>query len=99
MQAAPDAEDSMSFLGVASRALIIVFLLSTMVSIGLEVTLKEIMLAASNKRPFIAALFANFIVVPLLGLGIARILPMPATVETGFLLLAAAPGALFAINF
>ena len=88
-----------SLLGVASKALIIVFLLSTMISIGLEVTLKEIMLAASNKRLFIRALFANFILVPLLGLGIARILPMPTNIETGFLLLAAAPGALFAINF
>ena len=88
-----------SLLGVSSKALIIVFLLSTMLSIGLEVTLKEIMLVASNKRLFIVALVANFILVPLLGLGIARILPMPMNIETGFLLLAAAPGALFAINF
>ena len=89
----------MSFLGTASKALIIVFLLSSMVSIGLEVTLKEIMLAARNKRLLTRALFANLILVPLLGLGIARILPMPMNVETGFLLLAAAPGAIFAINF
>jgi len=88
-----------SLLGAASKALIIVFLLSTMISIGLEVTLKEIMIAASNKRLFIKALFANFILVPVLGLGIARILPMPTNIETGFLLLAGAPGALFAINF
>jgi BASS family bile acid:Na+ symporter len=88
-----------SLLGVASKALIIVFLLSTMISIGIEVTLQEIMSAASNKRLFIMALFANFILVPLLGLGIARILPMPMNIEIGFLLLAAAPGALFAINF
>jgi len=88
-----------SLLGVASKTLIIVFLLSTMISIGLEVTLKEIMVAASNKSLFIKALVANFILVPLLGLGIARILPMLTNVETGFLLLAAAPGALFAINF
>jgi BASS family bile acid:Na+ symporter len=88
-----------SLLGGASKALIIVFLLSTMISIGIEVTLKEIMLAASNKSLFIRALVVNFILVPLLGLGIARVLPMPMNIETGFLLLAAAPGALFAINF
>jgi len=82
----------MSLLGTASKALIIVFLLSSMVSIGLEVTPKEIMLAARNKRLLTRALFANLILVPLLGLGIARILPMPMNVETGFLLLAAAPG-------
>jgi BASS family bile acid:Na+ symporter len=86
-------------LGVASKALIIVFLLSTMISIGLEVTHQEIIAEASNKSLFIRALFANFILVPFLGLGIARILPMPMNIETGFLLLAAAPGALFAINF
>jgi len=89
----------MSLLGSASKVLTIVFLLSTMVSIGLEVTLKEIMLVASDKRLFIRALFANFILVPLLGLVIARILPMPTNIETAFLLLAGAPGALFAINF
>jgi len=88
-----------SLLGGASKALIILFLLSTMISIGLEVTFKEILLAASNKSLFMKALFANFILVPLLGLGVARILPMPANIETGFLLLAAAPGAIFAINF
>ena len=86
-------------LGVASKALIIVFLLSTMISIGIEVTLKEIIVEASNKSLFIRALVANFVLVPLLGLCIARILPMPTNIETGFLLLAAAPGALFAINF
>jgi BASS family bile acid:Na+ symporter len=89
----------MSLLGSASKALTILFLLSTMISIGLEVTLKEIMLVASNKRLLIRALLANFILVPLLGLIIARILPMPTNIETGFLLLAGAPGALFAINF
>ena len=88
-----------SLLRGASKALIIVFLLSSMISIGLEVTLKEILLAASNKSLFIKALVANFILVPLLALGIARILPMAMNIETGFLLLAAAPGALFAINF
>ena len=88
-----------SLLGATSKALTILFLLSTMISIGLEVTLKEIMLVGSNKRLLSRALFANFILVPLLGLVIARILPMPTNIETGFLLLAGAPGALFAINF
>jgi bile acid:Na+ symporter, BASS family len=88
-----------SLLGAGSKALIIVFLLSAMISVGLEVTVKEILLAASNKRLLVRALFANFVLVPLVGLAIARILPMPMNVETGFLLLAAAPGALFAINF
>jgi bile acid:Na+ symporter, BASS family len=87
------------FLGFASKALIIVLLLSAMISVGLEVTVKEFRLAASNRRALIRALFANFILVPLLGLAIARVFPMPTNIMTGFLLLAAAPGAPFAINF
>jgi BASS family bile acid:Na+ symporter len=88
-----------SLLGPAAHALLIAFLLSVMTSIGLEVTLGECIAALHDKRLLIGALFANFVVVPLVGLLLAKVLPMPANIETGFLLLAAAPGALFAINF
>jgi BASS family bile acid:Na+ symporter len=76
-----------------------VFLVTVMMSIGLELTIGECLAILRNRRLFASALVANFVVVPLLGLAIARILPMPRDVEVGFLLLAAAPGALFAINF
>jgi BASS family bile acid:Na+ symporter len=88
-----------SLLGPAARALLIGFLVTVMISVGLEVTARECVATLRNQRHLIGALVANFVVVPLLGLGIARILPMPTNIETGFLLLAAAPGALFAINF
>jgi bile acid:Na+ symporter, BASS family len=88
-----------SLLGPAAHALLIAFLVSVMISIGLEVTLGEYIAALRDKRLLISALFANFVVVPLLGLLLAKVLPMPANIETAFLLLAAAPGALFAINF
>jgi bile acid:Na+ symporter, BASS family len=88
-----------SLLGPAARALLIAFLVSVMVSVGLEVTAKECLAVFGKKRLVIGALLANFVIVPLLGLAISKILPMPANIETGFLLLAVAPGALFAINF
>jgi len=88
-----------SLLGPAARGLLIAFLVSVMVSVGLEVSAEEFPAVFRNKRLVIGALFANFVVVPLLGLGITKVLHMPTNVETGFLLLAAAPGALFAINF
>jgi BASS family bile acid:Na+ symporter len=88
-----------SLLGPAAHALLIAFLVSVMISVGLEVTVGECIAALRDKRLLIGALFANFVVVPLLGLLIGKVLPMPANIETGFLLLAAAPGALFAINF
>jgi BASS family bile acid:Na+ symporter len=88
-----------SLLGPAARALLIGFLITAMMSVGLEVTAQECVATLRNQRNLIGALLANFVVVPLLGLGIARIIPMPPNIETGFLLLAAAPGAVFAINF
>jgi BASS family bile acid:Na+ symporter len=88
-----------SLLGPAARVLLIGFLVTVMMSVGLEVTARESVATLRNQRHVIGALLANFVVVPLLGLGIARIVPMPTNIETGFLLLAAAPGALFAINF
>jgi bile acid:Na+ symporter, BASS family len=88
-----------SLLGPAARALLIGFLITVMLSVGLEVTARECGATLRNKRLLIGALLANFVLVPLLGLGITKIISMPANIETGFLLLAAAPGALFAINF
>ena len=88
-----------SLLGPAAHALLIAFLVSVMISVGLEVTQGECIAALRDKRLLFGALFGNFVVVPLVGLLIAKVLPMPANIETGFLLLAAAPGAVFAINF
>ena len=88
-----------SLLGPAARALLIAFLVTVMMSVGLDVTARECVATLRNKRLLIGALLGNFVIVPLLGLLIAKLLPMPANIETGFLLLAAAPGAIFAINF
>lgn len=88
-----------SLAGAVATAAIALFVVTVMFSIGLEVTAGECLAVLRNRRLMISALLANFVLVPLLGLGIARILPMPPAIETGFLLLAAAPGAVFAINF
>jgi bile acid:Na+ symporter, BASS family len=88
-----------SLAGSVATVVMILFLITVMLSIGLEVTVGECLAAIRNRRLLLSALVANFVLVPLLGLGIARILPMPPAIETGFLLLAAAPGAVFAINF
>ena len=88
-----------SLAGPASTVVLCAFLVAVMISIGLEVTLGECISVLRNRRLLLSALAANFIIVPLLGLGIATLLPMPTGIETGFLLLAAAPGGMFAINF
>jgi predicted Na+-dependent transporter len=88
-----------SLTGSVATAFMILFLVTVMLSIGLEVTIGECLAALRNKRLIISALVANFVLVPLLGLGITRIVPMAPAIVTGFMLLAAAPGAVFAINF
>jgi BASS family bile acid:Na+ symporter len=77
----------------------ILFLVTVMMSIGLELTIGECLSVLRDRGLLASALVVNFVVVPLLGLVIAKILPMPRDIEVGFLLLAAAPGALFAVNF
>jgi len=88
-----------SLAGSVATAAIILFLIAVMLSIGLEVTAGECLAVLRNRRLMLSALLANFVLVPLLGLGIAKMFSMPPAIEMGFLLLAAAPGAVFAVNF
>ena len=88
-----------ALLGPVETVLTILFLVSVMLEIGLEVTPEELGATARNKGLIARSLLANFVLVPILGLFLASLLPMPADLETGFLLLAAAPGALFATQF
>lgn len=86
-------------LGPVASTFVVIFLVSVMFSIGLEVTLAGLV-AVTHKRQLLAkTLIGNFVVMPLLAILIARVLPLSRNVEVGLLLLAAAPGALFAINF
>ena len=45
------------------------------------------------------ALLANFVIIPILGIIIARFFDLPPDIRTGFLLLAMAPGGLLAFQF
>lgn len=76
-----------------------VFLLTAMLGIGLQVEAQDArsMLAA---RGLVARSFAaNFLVVPALGIFLVHQVPMAPDVETGFLLVALAPGGLGALQF
>lgn len=88
-----------TLLGPFATVLTIVFLFSVMLEIGLEVSPEELGGIAHNRRLVARALLANFVLVPALGLFLASVFPMPTQLETGFLLLAATPGALFATQF
>lgn len=88
-----------ALLGPVSSACVILFLVSVMLSVGLEVTVTELTSVLHRRQLLIKAFIGNFVLVPLLGILIVAIVRLPLNVEEGLLLLAAAPGALFAINF
>jgi BASS family bile acid:Na+ symporter len=75
------------------------FLCSMMLSIGLEVAWRQLLDAFRDWSLLGRALVANLVLVPLLGLVLARLFPMSPDIAAGMLILAAAPGAPFAVHF
>lgn len=81
------------------RLLVLAFLVTSMLSIGLRSGAAEIR-ALIGERNFVAkALVANFVLVPLLALALTRLLPLPPGPGAALLLLACVPGGLSAIHF
>ena len=86
-------------LGPLSKSLARAFLVSMSLSIGLEITRREVAGLLRDKGLLLRALAANIVLVPLLGVILVWIWPMPRDFEIAFLLLAAAPGAPSAIRY
>jgi bile acid:Na+ symporter, BASS family len=86
-------------LGPLSKSLARAFLVSMSLSIGLEITWREVVGLLRDKGLLLRALVANIVLVPLLGMIIVWIFPMPRDFKIAFLLLAAAPGAPSAVRY
>jgi bile acid:Na+ symporter, BASS family len=86
-------------LGPLAWLLAYVFLVSAMLSIGLEVSGRQVLGTLRDRSLMGRALVANLVVVPVLGLVLVRLFPMSPDVAAGLLILAAAPGAPFAVQF
>lgn len=88
-----------SILGPLSKSLAIAFLVCMTISLGLQVTWRQFLTLLRDKGLLFRALAANLILVPLLGLALAKIIPMPPDFAIAFLLLAAAPGAPMSLSY
>jgi BASS family bile acid:Na+ symporter len=77
---------------------VLVFAVSSMLSVGFSHTIREIMKPFRNIREVMKALLANFVLVPLLGYLIINILPLDRPFEVGLILVACAAGAPFLIK-
>jgi len=81
------------------KILTYVFLVSTMLVIGLTVTGGEILTALRDRRLMGRVLLANFVLVPLLGYLLIVFIPLSPGTKLALALLALAPGGLTAIQF
>lgn len=82
-----------------ARLLAYVFVVSVMLSIGLEVTARQVGGALRDAGLMSRALVANLVLVPALALALVWLVPLPPDIAAGVLILAAAPGAPSALSF
>jgi predicted Na+-dependent transporter len=75
-----------------------VFAVSSLLSVGLAYSIREILSPLREARAIFRALVANFVLVPLLAVGIVRIFPMDPPLALGIFLLAGSAGAAFLIK-
>lgn len=73
----------------------LVFVVGSMLSMGLSLTVAQIIKPLKNTRLVMLALLANFLIVPALAYGITAIIPMSEGARIGLILLSTAAGAPF----
>ena len=74
---------------------VLVFVISSMLSMGLSLTMQQIIDPLKNARLVILALVANFILVPIVAVVLTLILPLNQSITIGLILLSTAAGAPF----
>lgn len=80
---------------VLAQLSMLVFVISSMLSMGLSLKMAQIIAPLKNVRLVLMALVANFILVPLLAVLITTVFTLDESVRIGLILLAAAAGAPF----
>jgi len=87
-----------TFLSTISALTGLTFVVASMLGTGLSLTVAQILQPLKNARLVILALLANFVLVPLLAFGIARVLPLDETLQIGLIVLATTAGAPFLVK-
>jgi BASS family bile acid:Na+ symporter len=86
------------FLRILSSLSILVFAVSSMLSAGLSFTVRDIVAPLREPNRVARALVGNFVLVPLLAVGVARALSLDPAPALGLILLGSAAGAPFLIK-
>ncbi|TDI84021.1 MAG: bile acid:sodium symporter family protein [Chloroflexi bacterium] len=74
---------------------VLVFVIGSMLSMGLSLTTKQIIEPLRNTRLVVLALVANFVVVPIAAYVITLVLPLDESISIGLILVSTAAGAPF----
>jgi BASS family bile acid:Na+ symporter len=82
-------------LATLAQLSVLVFVIGSMMSMGLSLTMKQILDPLKNTRLVILALAASFILVPIVAVIITLVLPLDESVGIGLILLSTAAGAPF----
>jgi BASS family bile acid:Na+ symporter len=85
----------MEFLSKIVPVVMLVFVVSSVLAVGLSLTVNEILAPLSRGKLISLALLANFVLMPLAALIIARVLSLDQPLGIALLLLGAAAGAPF----
>ncbi len=82
-------------LGVIMQLSVLVFVITSMLAMGLSLTIKQIVEPLRNARLVILALVANFVLVPILAYLIVLVIPLEQGLATGLIIMSTAAGAPF----
>ena len=73
----------------------LVFVVSSMISLGLSLTVQQILAPLKDRGLVLRVLLANFVLVPLVAYGLKTVMPLDDSLGIGLILLATAAGAPF----
>jgi predicted Na+-dependent transporter len=82
-------------LTVLSNGAVLLFVITTMLAMGLSLTFSQILAPLRRARLVVFALAANFVLVPLLAFALTHVIPLSEPLKIGVILLGVAAGAPF----
>lgn len=82
-------------LALLSNGAVLLFVITTMLAMGLSLTVSQILAPLRRVRLVVLALIANFVLIPLLAFALAHIIPLSEPLKIGLILLGTAAGAPF----
>ena len=75
-----------------AHLLVLTFVVSTILSVGVMLTVADMSVSLHDRRWLVRALLANFVVLPAIALGVSRLVGLDSVLTGALLVLATAPG-------